>query len=93
MKPSNSKTGKFLESTVISLSAVAAGIVVKKGMDMIYEKIYGQDPPDQNSDENVNLVKFLAYSVITGIAINLVKNTVLRSGTVLIEKNKSVEIE
>lgn len=93
MEISNSKSEKFLQSTVISLSAVVAGIVVKKGFDMIYEKIYRQDPPDQHSDENVDLVKFLAYSVITGIAINLVKNTVMRSGTVLIEKNKGVEIK
>ena len=83
MEVSNTKKQKFLHSTVISLSAVAAGLIVKKGMDMIYEKIYRQDPPDQKSDENVNLLKFLAYSVITGIAINLVKDTVMRSGTVL----------
>ncbi len=92
MELSSSKKQKFLHSTLISLSAVAAGIVVKKGMDMIYEKIYRQDPPDQNADDNVDLVKFLAYSVITGVAINLVKNTVMRSGTVLIEKNKGIEI-
>ena len=93
MKSSDSKTEKFLQSTVISLSAVAAGIVVKKGLDMVYEKIYQQDPPDQHSDENVNLLKFLAYSVITGVAINLVKNTVMRSGTVLIEKKKGIKME
>lgn len=92
MELSSSKKQKFLQSTLISLSAVAAGIVVKKGMDMIYEKITRQDPPDQNPNENVDLVKFLAYSVITGIAINLVKNSVMRSGTVLIEKKKGVEI-
>ncbi len=93
MKISQSKREKFLQSTLISLSAVAAGIVVKKGLDMIYEKVYRQDPPDQHPDENVDLVKFLAYSVITGVAINLVKNTVMRSGTVLIEKKTGVEIE
>ncbi|MEX2591967.1 MAG: DUF4235 domain-containing protein [Anditalea sp.] len=92
MDLSSSKNEKFLQSMVISLSAVAAGILVKKGFDLIYEKIYRQDPPDQESDDNVNLVKFLTYSVITGIAINLVKNTVRRSGTVLIEKKKGVEI-
>lgn len=91
MDLSSSKNEKFLESMFISLSAVAAGLLVKKGFDLIYEKIYQQDPPDQNSDDNVNLVKFLAYSVITGIAINLVKNTVMRSGTVLLEKHKEVE--
>lgn len=93
MNISGSKREKFLHSTLISLSAVAAGIVVKKGLDMIYEKIYRQDPPDQHNSENVDLVKFLAYSVITGIAINLVKNTVMRSGTVLIEKKKGLELE
>lgn len=92
MELSSSKKEKFLYSTLISLSAVAAGIVVKKGFDMIYEKVYRQDPPDQHPNENVDLVKFLAYSVITGIAINLVKNSVMRSGTVLIEKKKGVEI-
>lgn len=91
MDLSSSKNEKFLESMAISLGAVAAGLLVKKGFDLIYEKIYHQDPPDQNSDDNVNLVKFLAYSVITGIAINLVKNTVMRSGTVLLEKHKGVE--
>lgn len=93
MKLSDLKSEKFLQSTLISLSAVAAGIVVKKGFDMIYEKIYRQDPPDQHNSENVDLVKFLAYSVITGVAINLVKNTVMRSGTVLIEKQKDLELE
>jgi hypothetical protein len=93
MKISPTKREKFLHSTLISLSAVAAGIVVKKGLDMIYEKIYGQDPPDQQSNENVDLVKFLAYSVITGVAINLVKNSVMRSGTVLIEKKKGIELK
>jgi hypothetical protein len=87
MDVSNSNSKKFLQSSVISLGAVAAGIIVKKGFDMIYEKLYGQDPPDQNSDDNVNLVKFLVYSVISGIVINLVKNSVRRSGTVLLEKN------
>lgn len=86
------KNKKNLYNVVISVSALAAGLVVKKGFDLIYEKIYRQDPPDQHSDDNVNLVKFLAYSVITGIAINLVKNTVMRSGTVLIEKNKGLEL-
>lgn len=81
------KDKKNLHNTVISLSAVAAGLLVKKGFDMIYEKIYRQDPPDQNKDENVDLVKFLVYSVITGVAINLVKNSVMRSGTVLVDKN------
>lgn len=71
---------------VISLSAVAAGLVVKKGLDFAYEKIYRQEPPDQVADDNVNLIKFIAYSVITGVAINLVKNSIRRSGTVLIEK-------
>ena len=93
MKLSDLKSEKFLHSTLISLSAVAAGIVVKKGFDMVYEKIYRQDPPDQTNSENVDLVKFLAYSVITGVAINLVKNTVMRSGTVLIEKQKGLELE
>lgn len=92
MELSSSKKQKFLYSTLISLSAVAAGIVVKKGMDMIYEKVYRQDPPDQHANENVDLVKFLAYSVITGIAINLVKNSVMRSGTVLVEKKKGIEV-
>lgn len=89
----NSNQEKFLQSTLISLSAVAAGIVVKKGLDMVYEKIYRQDPPDQHASENVNLVKFLAYSVITGVAINLVKNTVMRSGTVLLERKKPIAIK
>lgn len=80
------KDKKNLHNTVISLSAVAAGLLVKKGFDMVYEKIYRQDPPDQNKDDNVDLVKFLVYSVITGIAINLVKNSVMRSGTVLVDK-------
>lgn len=84
---SNLTNRSFLRNTAISLSALAAGIVVKKGFDLIYERIYQQDPPDQHPDENVDLVKFLAYSVITGIAINLVKNTVMRSGTVLMEKD------
>jgi len=92
MKLAKTKNEKFLQSMVISVSAVAAGIVVKKGFDLLYEKIYQQDPPDQNTNENVNLVKFLAYSVITGIAINLVKNTVQRSGTVLLEKGKGLEV-
>lgn len=93
MNTPRSKREKFLHSTLISVSAVAAGMVVKKGLDMIYEKIYRQDPPDQQHNENVDLVKFLAYSVITGVAINLVKNSVMRSGTVLIEKKKGLEIE
>src|SRR5690606_27973311 len=92
MKLAKTKNEKFLQSMAISVSAVAAGIVVKKGFDLLYEKIYQQDPPDQNTNENVNLVKFLAYSVITGIAINLVKNTVQRSGTVLLEKGKGLEV-
>ena len=92
MKLAKTKNEKFLQSMVISVSAVAAGIVVKKGLDLLYETIYRQDPPDQDSNENVNLVKFLAYSVITGIAINLVKNTVQRSGTVLLEKGKGWEV-
>src|SRR5690606_6523854 len=93
MNTSGSKREKFFHSTLISLSAVAAGMVVKKGFDIIYEKIYRQDPPDQHTSENVDLVKFLAYSVITGVAINLVKNTVMRSGTVLIEKEKGIELK
>lgn len=80
------KDKKNLHNTVISLSAVAAGLLVKKGFDMVYEKIYRQDPPDQNKDDNVDLVKFLVYSVITGVAINLVKNSVMRSGSVLVDK-------
>lgn len=93
MELSDLKSEKFLHSTLISLSAIAAGMVVKKGFDMIYEKIYRQDPPDQNQSDNVDLVKFMAYSVITGVAINLVKNTVMRSGTVLIEKKKGIELK
>jgi hypothetical protein len=92
MKLAKTKNEKFLQSMVISVSAVAAGMVVKKGFDLLYEKIYQQDPPDQNTNENVNLIKFLTYSVITGIAINLVKNTVQRSGTVLLEKGKGLEV-
>lgn len=80
------KDEKYLHNALVSLSAVAAGLVVKKGFDMMYEKIYNQDPPDQNKDDNVDLIKFLAYSVITGVVINLVKNSVMRSGNVLIEK-------
>ena len=86
MNFSDFKKKEFLQSVVISLSAVAAGLLVKKGLDFTYEKIYRQEPPDQVADENVNLIKFIAYSVITGVAINLVKNTVMRSGTVLVEK-------
>src|SRR5690606_24954640 len=92
MKLAKTKNEKFLQSMVISVSAVAAGIVVKKGFDLLYEKIYQQDPPEQNTNEYVNSVKFLAYSVITGIAIKWVKNTVQRSGTVLLEKGKGLEV-
>ncbi len=87
----NSKTNKFIHSTIISLSAVAAGMLVKQGFDMVYEKIYRQEPPDRDAD-NVELVKFLAYSVITGIAINLVKNTVKKSGAILVEQKTDVDI-
>ena len=80
------KDKKNLQNAVVSLSALAAGFLVKKGFDMVYEKIYRQDPPDQNKDDNVDLVKFLAYSVITGVVINLVKNSVMRSGIVLVDK-------
>jgi hypothetical protein len=80
------KDKKNLHNTVVSLSALAAGLLVKKGFDLVYEKIYRQDPPDQNKDDNVNLIKFLAYSVITGVAINLVKNSVMRSGSILVDK-------
>src|SRR5690606_11969800 len=87
----NSKTNKFIHNTIISLSAVAAGMLVKQGFDMVYEKIYRQEPPDRDAD-NVELVKFLAYSVITGIAINLVKNTVKKSGAILVEQKTDVDI-
>lgn len=93
MKLSDYTNKKFLANTAISLSALAAGFVVKKGFDMIYEKLYRQDPPDQQANENVDLVKFLAYSVITGVAINLVKNSVMRSGTVLVEKEEGIKVE
>lgn len=80
------KDKKNLHNTVVSVSALAAGLLVKKGFDLVYEKIYRQDPPDQNKDDHVNLIKFVIYSVITGVAINLVKNSVMRSGSVLVDK-------
>lgn len=85
------KSKKFLRGLVISLSAVATGFVVKKGLDMVYEKISKQQPPDQYDRENANLVKFLAYSVITGVVINLAKNAVMKSGTELIE-GKGIDV-
>lgn len=80
------KNREFLQGALISLGAIATGFVVKKGLDMIYQKISKQQPPDQYDKENADLVKFLAYSVITGVVINLAKNAVMRSGTELIEK-------
>jgi len=87
----NLKSRKFLQGAVISLSAIATGFVVKKGLDMVYQKISKQQPPDQYDKENDDLVKFLAYSVITGVVINLAKNAVMKSGTELIE-GKGIDV-
>ena len=83
------KSKKFQQGLLVSLSAVATGFVVKKGLDMIYKKIAKQQPPDRYDWENADLVKFLAYSVITGVVINLAKNAVMKSGTELIGEDES----
>lgn len=72
------KGGDHGSKAVITLAGVAAAFVTRKAMTFAWKKAVGHEPPGKAEDPDVALSEALAWTVIAGVAVAIVKLLAVR---------------
>lgn len=71
----------------ITAAAIGTGILVRKGLEEGYKKIYGEDPPNAIKDQEVSWPKALTWAFLTGTLIYGARLGIKRWGGKRVVKN------
>lgn len=64
----------------ITATAIGAGLLIKKGLESGYKRVYQEDPPNAYTDRKVEWSKALTWALVTGTLIYGVRLGIKRWG-------------
>jgi hypothetical protein len=73
-------TEEQAKEIAITAAAIGTGLLLKKGLEQGYRKVYGEEPPNAITDREVEWPKVLGWAFLTGTLIYGVRVGIKRWG-------------